>query len=77
MCELFTCKGEQGRFFNLGQVSKKSGWVSIKRIAQRKLDMLDYAISLRDLKNPPNNHLEALKGDLKGYYSIRSQLQNY
>lgn len=40
-------------------------------IAQRKLDMLDAAINLNDLKVPPANRLEALKGDLKGKYSIR------
>ena len=33
--------------------------------------MLEYAIHLSDLKAPPNNRLEALKGNLKGKYSIR------
>lgn len=33
--------------------------------------MLDYAQRLDDLKSPPGNRLEALKGDLAGYYSIR------
>ena len=27
--------------------------------------------NIKDLKSPPNNHLESLKGKLKGYYSIR------
>jgi proteic killer suppression protein len=35
-----------------------------------KLDQLDAAASLRDL-DLPGNHLEALKGDRKGQYSIR------
>lgn len=39
--------------------------------AVKKLDMLRRANSLEDLKIPPANKLEALKGDLKGYYSIR------
>ncbi len=43
----------------------------IQKIAVRKLDMLDAASTLNDLKAPPANRLEALKGDLKGFYSIR------
>jgi proteic killer suppression protein len=33
--------------------------------------MLDYAVELRDLRSPPGNRLEALKGDFAGFYSIR------
>ena len=33
--------------------------------------MLDYAEQLTDMMSPPGNRLEALKGDLAGYYSIR------
>lgn len=33
--------------------------------------MLDYAEALTDLASPPGNRLEALKGDLEGFYSIR------
>jgi toxin HigB-1 len=33
--------------------------------------MLDYAVALADLRSPPGNRLEALKGDRKGQYSIR------
>jgi len=40
-------------------------------VALRKLDYLNRAKSLRDLLAPPGNHLEALKGDLKGKHSIR------
>lgn len=40
-------------------------------VAHRKLDMLNSAYDLIDLKVPPTNRLEALKGDLKGKYSIR------
>ena len=40
-------------------------------IATRKLDMLNAAISLSDLKSPPSNHLEKLKGDRDGQFSIR------
>ncbi|MEL6927211.1 MAG: type II toxin-antitoxin system RelE/ParE family toxin [Cyanobacteria bacterium J06600_6] len=41
------------------------------RIARRKLDQLDFAAILNDLRSPPKNHLEALKGNRKGQYSIR------
>jgi proteic killer suppression protein len=40
-------------------------------VARRKLDMLDAAHRLEDLKVPPNNKLEKLKKGLAGKYSIR------
>ena len=43
----------------------------ILRVALRKLDMLNTAAALKDLKVPPANRLEALQGDLKDFYSIR------
>ena len=39
--------------------------------AIRKLDMLNAATQLQDLRFPPGNRLEALKGDRKGQHSIR------
>ncbi len=39
--------------------------------ALKKLDILNGAASLQDLRSPPGNRLEALKGDLQGYFSIR------
>lgn len=44
---------------------------SIWRIAIRKLDQLDSVTSLDELRVPPGNRLEVLKGDRKGGYSIR------
>lgn len=41
------------------------------KVAFRKLDMLDSAEHLNDLKIPPGNHLESLKGARKGQHSIR------
>ena len=43
--------------------------------AKIKLDMLDAAQNKSDLRVPPANHLEELKGDLKGYMSIRINRQ--
>jgi proteic killer suppression protein len=40
-------------------------------VAWRKLDMLNRAHTLEDLRIPPANHLEALTGDLRGFHSIR------
>jgi proteic killer suppression protein len=44
---------------------------NIQEIAFRKLRMLNRAQTLNDLKVPPGNRLEALKGDRAGQYSIR------
>lgn len=44
---------------------------SIERVARRKLLYLHRARHLEDLRVPPGNRLEALKGDRKGQYSIR------
>ena len=44
---------------------------TILKAALRKLDMLNAAVDLRDLKAPPSNHLEALERDLIGFHSIR------
>jgi proteic killer suppression protein len=38
---------------------------------RRKLDRLNAALDLNDLRTPPANRLEALKGDRQGYHSIR------
>ena len=37
----------------------------------RKLQLVDFAVKLDDLRQPPGNRLEALKGDRKGQHSIR------
>jgi len=44
---------------------------AVERVAQRRLRQLDSAAELRDLASPPDNHLEALKGDRAGQHSIR------
>ncbi|EFL84772.2 hypothetical protein HMPREF0326_02634 [Desulfovibrio sp. 3_1_syn3] len=47
----------------------------IQRAAMRKLKILHNAFSLNDLRIPPGNRLEALKGDRAGQYSIRINSQ--
>ena len=46
-------------------------FVNIERVALRKLRQLQVAEKLSDLKVPPGNRLEPLKGERKGQYSIR------
>lgn len=46
-------------------------WSRIEAIAMRELAMLNRAARLDDLRIPPANRLEALKGDRAGQYSIR------
>ena len=46
-------------------------WIAIERVALRKLEQLDWSMALDDLRAPPGNRLEALKGVRKGRYSIR------
>ncbi|NCT66987.1 MAG: hypothetical protein GXC76_04990 [Rhodanobacteraceae bacterium] len=46
-------------------------WQAIEAVAMRKLAMLNRAAKLEDLRIPPANRLEALKGDRSGQYSIR------
>lgn len=53
-----------------GEVSRKLPR-DIQQAALRKLFMLDKALSLNDLRIPPANRLEALKGSRKGQHSIR------
>ena len=53
------------------QILPKDLWKN----AARKLDQLDSVISLKELRVPPGNRLEALTGKRKGQYSIRINKQ--
>jgi proteic killer suppression protein len=46
-------------------------WRLFAKVARRKLDMLDAAVKLDNLRSPPGNRLEALKGNRRGQWSIR------
>ncbi|WP_083841370.1 type II toxin-antitoxin system RelE/ParE family toxin [Bradyrhizobium sp. STM 3843] len=61
------------RLFRDGACSAK--WRSFEVVALRKLDMVDAAVRLEDLRSPPGNRLEALKGDRRGQHSIRINQQ--
>ena len=45
--------------------------INMRSVARRKLDQLNAAVSLNDLKIPPGNRLEALQRDREGQHSIR------
>jgi len=63
----FRCSDTQALFAATGCPR----WVSIEKVAMRKLAMLHRAGRLDDLRIPPGNRLELLKGDRHGQYSIR------
>ena len=63
----FKCKETHALF--LGQRVRR--WVNVERAALRKLEQLDWSAVLGDLRVPPGNQLETLKGDRKGQHSIR------
>ena len=68
MIRSFACK-ETARLFCREKVRKIPS--DLQRVALRKLRMLDAAVNLEDLKVPPANRLEKLKGRREGQYSIR------
>lgn len=47
----------------------------IHQVAVYKLDILNAAQDLKDLRSPPGNRLEPLRGDLENFYSIRINSQ--
>ena len=47
----------------------------IQETARRKLRMVNNSVDITDLRIPPSNRLERLKGDLKEFYSIRVNAQ--
>ena len=53
------------------ETGRSRRWNSIARVAVRKLVQIDSVIRLEELKIPPGNCLEALKGDRAGQHSIR------
>lgn len=63
----FACN-ETKQLFNGSRVAR---WVNIERVAIRKLELLELAVFISDLRVPPGNRLEALQGNLVGFYSIR------
>ena len=63
----FQCHDSEALF----QGSRVLRFVAFEAVALRKLAMLNRAGVLSDLRVPPGNRLEALKGDRLGQHSIR------
>ena len=63
----FRCADTQGLFGG----RRVRRFLNIESVAMRKLAMLNRAEKLDDLRVPPGNRLEALKGDRAGQHSIR------
>lgn len=67
MIRTFACRDTETLFND----SKVRRFKNIERVARRKLLYLHRTIVLQDLRVPPGNRLEALKGNRKGQHSIR------
>ena len=67
MIRSFRCKETE----RLARGFRVRRFVSIERVARRKLAQLDAAATLEFLRVPPGNRLEALRGDRVGQHSIR------
>lgn len=64
---------ETERFLATGH-SRKIG-ADVQERALKKLQILDAAKVVEDLRSPPSNHLEKLKGDRNGFWSLRVNKQ--
>ena len=67
MIKTFRC-AETESLFNGARVRR---FVNIESVARRKLEMVAAAKKLEDLRRPPGNRLDDLKGDRAGQHSIR------
>lgn len=67
MIKTFADKDTEALFSGVGV----RRFVNIEGPARRKLEYLDAATVLKDLRAPPGNRLEALRGDRSGQHSIR------
>ena len=72
MIDSFGDKGTEDLFeVRDTKAARKTLPVPLHKLAKRKLNFIAVAVDLNDLKVPPGNKLEGLKGNLKGFHSIR------
>lgn len=67
MIKSFKCKSTEALFLGL----RVARFANIERAALRKLEQLDLATVIEDLRAPPGNRLEPLKADRSGQWSMR------
>lgn len=67
MIQSFKCRESETLF----QGVRVARFVNIERVALRKLEQLDIAARIEDMRAPPGNRLEALSGDRSGQWSVR------
>lgn len=67
MIKTFLCKNTQSLF----EDKCPRQFRAFTNVAERKLQMLDDAYTIEDLRVPPGNRMEALRGNRKGQWSIR------
>lgn len=67
MIQSFDCRDTERLF----HAERSRRFDAIAQVARRKLIMLHAAVHLDDLRSPPGNRLEALRGDRRGQHSIR------
>ena len=75
MITSFGDKGTSDLFHGISSRHARRLPSQIREPALYKLDVLNAAQNLDDLRSPPGNRLEPLKGDLKGFHSIRINSQ--
>lgn len=63
----FRCEQTQALYHG----ERVARWVNIERAALRKLTQLAISFRLTDLRSPPGNRLETLKGERQGQHSVR------
>ena len=71
MIKSFGDRGTEDLYHGRNTSRPRSFPANIVNSALRKLDVIDSAGDVQDLRAPPGNRLEALKGNFQGFYSIR------
>lgn len=75
MITSFKGKLAEDLFYDRSSRETRKFPAELRRVARRKLLYIYEAENIKDLKVPPGNRLEALKGDLVGFHSIRINQQ--